>query len=168
MIIDILTRPAALAVAIIAIIAVMLWRRIFGGWLGLRRSLLHLALFCVVVAAVWISFRRIDLAVAIGMVVMATWADGHEWTMPKFMFYRYALGPAVIGGLLAWATGRPEALCFFIAGAAVAAVYWAAQRWWPATWCVGGFIDGPIAVAELGAGLSINGGLLIAVALLKT
>lgn len=106
------------------------WRRILGGWLGLRRSFIFAAapLLCL---PVWLH-QPGWVAGLITLAVTLFWAPGHDWTSLRALLLRYG----------------PVGLC-----------WWTAQRWWPDTWRAGGYIDGAFAVAELTAGAVVYGSL---------
>lgn len=104
-----------------------LWRRAYGGWLGMSKTALRwgsVALaWPVVFYSGWLSWP------VFGCVWVLYWSKGHEWTSRSRLLYRY--GPP---GL----------------------VYTLLQRFWPERWRCGGFVDGPIAVAELSMGAIIG------------
>lgn len=155
-------------VAIIASFALAgaIWRRWLGGWGGGRRSVRFIVvpLLCLPLwVGLWPS-PHLWVAVVVTGILTASWADGHEWTDPKAMLYRYSLAPTLAAAILVAAYGLP-ALAFAMTGPAIALAYWSVQRWWPDRWRAGGWIDGPIAVAELAAGTVIYGGLAALVAL---
>lgn len=116
-----------------------LWRRAFGGWGGVSRGILEIP--CVAMAAFPFS-----------------WA----FTGPLPFWWSVATG-AVFSSLV---------LLFFIRGfvsgpidadqwspfrkyGPFGAGYWLAWRYWPASWRLGGFIDGPYSVGELFLGASV-------------
>lgn len=114
-----------------------LWRRIFGGWSGLPRSICY-AIMVPLTTPLW--FRM-------------SWSDA---------WWPYS----IVGGLLVTAA----CLLFFVVSLYPGATfsnadtikkygpfglgYWFARLWWPDSWRVGGFVDGPAAVGEIFLGAS--------------
>lgn len=125
--------------------AFSIWRRAFGGWLGLSRALL-LAVSGGVVSGIAYLHYGVDWRVPVIAACWAwLWADGHEFDPPgKSLFYRYTAPMAVCAAVI----GNPWLVAI---GPAIFASYWLSWRAWP-TWRAGGFIDGAYAYAELGAG----------------
>lgn len=130
----------------ISAIAFALWRRAFGGWLGLSRSFL-LATSCLAAGALAYGRFGIDWRVAALVACWAwLWSDGHQFDPPgKVLAYRYLAPMAVCAALV----GEPALMMI---GSGIFAAYWASWRVWP-SYRLGGFLDGCYAYAELGAGL---------------
>lgn len=104
-----------------------IWRRCLGGWLGFRRPYI-MAAGALLAWPLWLSFSPIIAAPATALLLVF-WSLGHRCDHWT-VWLRY--GPAAVG-------------------------YWAALRWWPASWRVGGFIDGWMSVGELVAGAMVWG-----------
>jgi len=129
----------------ISAIAFALWRRAFGGWLGLSRSVL-LAGSCGV-AGLLAHYRfGFDWQVPVIVACWAwLWSDGHQFDPPgKVLAYRYIAPMAVCAALV----GEPALMMI---GPGIFAAYWGSWRLWP-SYRLGGFLDGCYAYAELGAG----------------
>jgi hypothetical protein len=105
-----------------------LWRRIFGGWLHWKRYI-TISLNILATAPIWLLVPWWAALIAHGLNI-AYWIKGHEWDHIRPMLLRY--GPV--------------------------GLYWrACILWWPEKWRLGGFIDGPTAVAEVLAGATVWG-----------
>lgn len=115
-----------------------LWRRVFGGWTGLPRSICY-ALMAPLTLPIWMPPER-----------WGFWPDlalGVVFTAVCLLFFVVSLAPG---------PSFTNARCFLKYGP-FGAGYWLARLYWPPTWLVGGFIDGPMAVGELFLGASFWG-----------
>lgn len=140
------SNPLLFTSAIFAIsIAGALWRRAFGGWLGLSRVML-LSLSVIAASGMAYFHYGLDWRVVIVALCWAwLWSDGHQFAPPgKETFYRYVAPMAVCGSII----GNPWLV---LIGPGIFGAYWLAARYAP-EWRWGGFIDGAYAYAELGAG----------------
>jgi hypothetical protein len=133
------------AIVVVAIVFGGLWRRAFGGWLGMSRVMLTVASVIVASALAWVSYG-IDWRVGVVAAGWAwLWSDGHEFDPPgKTLLYRYLAPSATMAVLV----GNPWLV---LIGLGIFAAYWTAWRLWP-TWRSGDFVDGVYAYAEIGAG----------------
>lgn len=130
-----------MSAALIVLWAVIggLWRRVFGGWSGLPRSIcyalmvpLTVPIWMVMPWGVWWPYCLMSVLAAISACML-------------FFVVSLAPGPSFT-----------NARCFLKYGP-FGAGYWLARLYWPATWTWGGFIDGPMAVGELFLGASFWG-----------
>jgi len=120
-----------------------LWRRAFGGWGGLSRRVTYV----------------LSLPLSLLPLLVAAWGLPWPWLLGVtsvgaglvLLFFVCGLWPGVIDGWRVWRKYGP-----FAAG------YWAAWRWWPSSWRLGGFVDGANAVGEL----TLGGSFFAALALL--
>lgn len=147
-----------LSVIIAAGAVFALWRRAFGGWLGLSRvALLSASVGAAASIASWkygISWEPIIVAACWAWL----WADGHEFDPPgKALFYRYATPMAVCAAII----GNPW---LAMIGPAIFLCYWDSWRLWP-SFRYKGFLDGCYAYAELGAGFVAGAILVVAMSL---
>jgi hypothetical protein len=106
-----------------------LWRRVLGGWLNWNRAVA--VIFGSVFALPFVLvLPHWAWLIPLEGAILAYWTIGHKWDHVLPMLKRY--GPI---GL--WWRG--------------------AILWWPEKWNKPPFIDGPVAVAEIGAGATFFG-----------
>jgi len=140
-----------IAGAILLALAGGLWRRAFGGWLGLSRVALTVVgvVMAVVPSVLVLPWWQ---ALVVGVCFAWLWTDGHDFYPATWrkLGYRY-LGPAATLGAL---VGAPVLI---VVGPLVFGGYWLAERYWPRSWRIGGFIDGHTSVGEIAAGVVVYG-----------
>lgn len=121
------------------------WRRAFGGFGGWSRSVLAtLSILLIAPGLIWMPHWELSPLVIAAWLWL--WCDGHEWTDPKAMLYRYGYPSAVI----ALVSGYWPVV---LVGPLIAGGYWVVQRnWFRMPQWGDGFIDGDIAYAECWAG----------------
>lgn len=128
---------AAILVPLGALLGLPL-RRMFGGWLGLSRSLCVAILVVATVAPAWWTwgnFQSWELpvvgcapmaikALVVTLLAAGFWTDGHRFDRPLMLLGRYGWAPVV----LAIVTGFWPAVLVgpVVAGAAVVFRWWAA------------------------------------------
>lgn len=140
------------------------WRRWFGGYLGGRRwtRMITAPILCIPAFFFlpWVE------ALFVTALITVSWTPGHEWTDPFKMCARYGYIPAIIAVILAYFHQSVGYLAFAAVGPMIAAVYATAQnRLFQSRIETFGRLlnkitepdiyDGPIAFAELGAGLIV-------------
>lgn len=136
---------ASLAIIAIAISG-GLWRRVDGGWLGLPRSI------CFALGAVLVMIPSISAAYSLcphwsGAITLGVLASALV-----MLFFVMSLHPGPsFTNMEVFKKYGPFGLG-----------YWLARLYWPESWRVGGFIDGPYAVGEIFLGTSVYGALAAA------
>lgn len=131
-------------VAIIALWIILggVWRRVFGGWLGLPRSICY-ALMMPLTLPIWLLGNWDGGAISTGFAI----GGSVLLSVACLLFFVVSLAPG---------PSFTNARCFLKYGP-FGAGYWLARLYWPPNWLVGGFIDGPIAVGEMFLGASFWG-----------
>ncbi|RAU21071.1 hypothetical protein CU669_15045 [Paramagnetospirillum kuznetsovii] len=136
---------ASLAIAMWAVMG-GLWRRMDGGWLGLPKSI------CIALGGVMAS-PPIYLAF---LSVFGWWPEAAAMTIMIviliMLFFIASLHPGPSF------TNMEVFKKYAIFGLG----YWLARLWWPDSWRVGGFIDGPYAIGEIFLGASTYAALMAA------
>jgi hypothetical protein len=116
-----------------------MWRRVFGGWTGLPRSICY-GLMAPLTLPIWLSYPW-------GPYWPYCLLAGVCLTVACLLFFVVSLAPG---------PSFTNARCFLKYGP-FGAGYWLARLYWTPTWLVGGFIDGPMAVGEIFLGASFWG-----------
>jgi hypothetical protein len=139
----------------VGIIGGGLFRRWLGGWppwapRGVKLAVAFLLGWPLVVVLGW--WGLIPAA-----ALAASWVPGHDWTSPKALAIRYVPVPATVAIIGLW---YPWMFLYALVGPMIVLGYTLGHRSsWNGTG--GNFLDGPIALAELNAGVWIYGGLAL-------
>lgn len=131
-----------------------LWRRWLGGWplyspRGVKLAVAALLGWPLVAVLGWWG-----LIPAAALVL--SWVPGHDWTSVKWLSLRYIPVPAAVALIGLW---HPWMFLYALVGPMIVLGYTLGHR---SSWLgVNGFLDGPIAVAEINAGAWAYGALVL-------
>ena len=131
---------------IFSILAGALWRRILGGWLGLRRSFIVPCSALALIPCFIADWRYALIAWAVSMLYFC--GKGHEWSKGFIpLFTRYALPVAIVAFIL-YLFGYIWFLPMYLTGLLIAITYNNCAKDSEDCIFIDKFIDGKIAIAE--------------------